>query len=95
LTTPEFASQVGLLWVLVLGLSLYNLANLLIFKGMYHNVPKIYLPAKIVYAVLFVISAYWSVPRWGLVGMVWTWVITSFLYLLLILYANASSLPSD
>src|SRR5439155_11832505 len=87
-TTSEFAQNASLLWILVLGIGLYQIANAFALKGMYFNLPQIYIGPKILYSILFLLSAIVLVPRHGVAGMAWSWVFSSFIYVALVMQAN-------
>jgi O-antigen/teichoic acid export membrane protein len=94
LTTSEFAQGHQILWVLVLGLSLFQIAQLITTKGLYHNIPKIYFYPKMFYAVSFLVFAYLGTIQFGMRGMAWSWVTSSFLYLIFVIYANKKCSPA-
>lgn len=87
-TTSEFARHHAALWVLVAGLSLFNLAQLLSLKGFSSRQTQLYVWPKGVQAASFLAFAYPLAKERGVVGVAMALVISSIVYLLLVIRAN-------
>ncbi len=88
LTSPVYAERHGLLWVLVLGLAIFQVAQLLVTQGLCHNQPAIYLIPKVLHGVASFGFALVLGHRFGVRGVAWGLVLASLTYLLLVLRAN-------
>ncbi len=82
LTTAEFAQHSGLLWILVLGLSLWQVGQLMALKGICANRPGLYLWPKGLHALVLLGAAIYLVRGYGLTGMAAALVIASVVYLI-------------
>lgn len=89
LTPGPFVQHHALLWVLVLGLSVFNLAQFLCTKGFYSNRPEIYLIPKTIHAAIFLLSAYFSALSHGIAGVAWALCGSSAVYLLAVIVVNS------
>jgi len=88
LTSQAFAVPKHTLWVMVLGLSLFNLAQLLVTKGLCHKTPKAYTWPKALQAIAFVILAVMLVDVMGLLGVALALCLSSLVYLLAVTETN-------
>jgi O-antigen/teichoic acid export membrane protein len=88
LTTPTFAEYSDVLWVLVLGLALANIAQLLVVKGLSHNRTTLYVVPKFAQACAFLALAYLLVSAFGVTGMAWALCLSSIVYLASVVAAN-------
>lgn len=87
-TSRAFASQHAILWVFVLGLSIFNIGQLLSIKGLYFNRPKIYLWPKGLQAGSFLLSAYFFAKQLGIMGVALALCVSSMIFLVTVLLAN-------
>lgn len=88
LTNSTFAEYHNMLWISVLGLSLFNMGQLLAIKGLYCNQPKIYFWPKAVQALSFIILAYSMAKLLGITGVAVALCVSSVIYLLAVIYVN-------
>ncbi len=88
LTTDEFARHSGLLWMLVLGLSLWQIGQLMTLKGMCANRPGIYLLPKGVHSLVLLGAGIYLVIHHGVVGMAAAFVVASAVYLFSVVMVN-------
>lgn len=89
LTSGTFTQYHNILWLSVLGSSIFNIGQIVAIKGLYTNQPKIYFGPKGVQAVSFLIFAYFLSKEFGLYGISYSLCISSVLHLLLIVYVNS------
>lgn len=88
LTTSAFAEYYKILWVVTLGIALFNIGQMLSLKGFYYNRTNVYLLPKAIQAVSFVISAFFLTKLYGVLGMALTLAFSSLLYLLAVYLVN-------
>jgi len=88
LTNEEYAGFHHVLWVLVLGLSLFNVAQMCSVKGFSYNNPYIYIWPKGIQAACFALMAYLLAYDYGILGVAIALCVSSFVYLLMVLYVN-------
>lgn len=88
LTTAEFARHSDLLWMLVLGLSLWQVGQLMTLEGTCANRPGIYLWPKGVHALVLLGCGIGLVMRYGVSGMAAALVIASVVYLITVSVVN-------
>ncbi len=87
-TNATFAVHHSVLWVSVLGISLFHIGQLLSLKGLYFNLPKIYLWPKGLQAGSFLILAYLLGKGFGIMGVASAVCVSSILYLGMVLFVN-------
>jgi O-antigen/teichoic acid export membrane protein len=88
LTNRSFSASHGILWITVLGLALYNIAQLLALKGIYNNTPNIYLWPKGVQALSFLFLAFMFARQMGIMGVSMALCLSSVVYLIMVLIVN-------
>lgn len=89
LTNAAFAAYHHTLWIVVLGLSLFNLAQLFTIKGLYCNRPRIYFWPKAWQAGSFLPAAYLMGSGFGITGVAAAICVSSVLYLGGVLVVNS------
>ncbi|HIJ96095.1 MAG TPA: oligosaccharide flippase family protein [Desulfuromonadales bacterium] len=87
-TNQLFAANHNILWIIILGLVLYNIGQLFCLKGMYSNQPNIYFWPKGVQALSLLLFGYLFTWHDGLVGMAWALCFSSVLYVVAVLIVN-------
>lgn len=88
ITNADFARYHHLLWLTVLGLSLFNIAQLFTIKGLNHNQPRIYLWPKVCQAISFLVLGYLLAKPFPLLGVAWGVCLSSAIYLLAVVAVN-------
>jgi O-antigen/teichoic acid export membrane protein len=88
LTTAEFARYSDLLWMLVLGLSLWQTGQLMALKGICANHPGIYLWPKGLHAVVLLGAGIYLVKNYSVTGMAAALVVASLVYLVAVGMVN-------
>jgi len=88
LTNATFAKNSGLLWIIVMGLSLFNLGQQLAMKGLSFNQPRIYLWPKILQAVSLLVLAYVLAHYLGIAGVAWAVCLSSVVYVVAVVAVN-------
>lgn len=88
LTSSVFTEHHRVLWVITLGLVLYNVGQLLVSKGLYCNQPQIYIWPKAIQGGSFLILAYFLAKHLGIPGLAVALCGSSLLYLTVILLVN-------
>lgn len=88
LTSSTFAQNHNILWIIVLGLSLFNIGQLLALKGIYSNQPNIYFWPKGIQAVSLLGAGYLLTRQYGLVGMAWALCASSVIYVGAVMFVN-------
>ena len=88
LTTKEFASMSGILWKLVLGLSLWNIGQLMALEGICANQPGIYLLPKGLHALVLVACGIYLVEYNGVAGMAFAIIIAAVFYIASVFLVN-------
>jgi|CXWL01.1.fsa_nt_gi O-antigen/teichoic acid export membrane protein len=87
-TTPEFVAYHHLLWIVVMGIGTFQLAQLLVLKGLSHNMTEGYLAPKLVQAVALVVLLVLLTNAIGVVGVAWSLFGSSLVYLFAVLWVN-------
>jgi O-antigen/teichoic acid export membrane protein len=87
-TNRLYAANHNVLWIVVLGLVLYNIGQIFCLKGMYSNQPTIYFWPKGVQALSLLVFGYLLAGHYGLVGMAWALCLSSVLYVMAVLTVN-------
>jgi len=88
LTNATFAEYHNLLWIIALGLCLFNLGQQLTIKGLSFNRPRIYLAPKILQALSLIILAYVLAHYFKIAGVAWAVCLSSAIYLVAVLVVN-------
>lgn len=88
LTNYSFNQYPGLLWMLVLGLSIFNLAQFITLKGFSFNRPDIYIFPKAIHAIIFVSLVFVMINIYGVLGVAYAFTISSLCYLFYVIYVN-------
>lgn len=88
LTSSIFTEHHHALWVITLGLVLFNVGQLLVSKGLYCNQPRIYLWPKAMQGGTFLILAYFLARHLGILGVAAALCGSSLLYVTGILFVN-------
>lgn len=89
ITNAVFSKYHNLLWILVLGLSLFNIGQLLALKGLYCNSPKIYFWPKGIQALSLLAAGYVLTSCYGLPGMAWALCFSSAIYVGAVIVVNS------
>lgn len=87
-TTGEFVHGHAVLWVIALGLSIFNVAQMISVKGFYYNQTGIYLVPKSLHGVLSLVFGFFLARQFGIQGVAWALCLSSLVYLLAVLAAN-------
>lgn len=88
LANADFSRHSEVLWVMVVGVSLFNIGQLLALKGLNFNRPEIYLFPKAVQAFSFLLLAYLLAKEYDLTGVAVALSGSSLLYLLMVALVN-------
>jgi O-antigen/teichoic acid export membrane protein len=87
-TNEQFSIHANLLWILMLGLAFFNIAQLYVLRGLNLTRSYIYLVPKAVQAVSFILVALILVGEFGMLGIGIALCASSLLYLLMVVRAN-------
>ena len=93
-TNEEFARYHQILWLSVLGLSLFNIGQLFTIKGLNYGRPRIYLWPKVWQAVSFVLFCLMLAGKYPLLGVAYGVCLSSLVYLVAVVLVNRR-LPSE
>lgn len=88
LTNATFAEYHNMLWIIALGLCLFNLGQQLTIKGLSFNRPRIYLIPKILQALSLFVLAYVLAHYFEITGVAWAVCLSSAIYLVAVLVVN-------
>lgn len=88
LSNGEFGNFASSLWVILAGICLFQLGQLLVMQGLAEARPNIYIIPKIIHAIVFLALTFCLADLYGIYGVGISLCISSFVYLLLILFAN-------
>lgn len=88
LTNSTFAAYHNTLWIIVLGLILFNIAQLFTIKGLYCNQPRIYFWPKVGQSGSFLLLAYLLAKNYGVTGVAVAICGSSLLYLGAVVIVN-------
>jgi len=88
LSNDEFGSFASSLWIILAGICLFQLGQLLVMRGLALARPNIYIIPKLIHAMIFLVLTYWLAGLYGIHGVGISLCISSFVYLLLISFAN-------
>ena len=88
IASAEFVPYHHLLWIMVLGLGVFQLAQFLVVKGLSHNVTEGYVVPKLLQAVGLLVLLWSLLNGMGIVGVPWAIVFSSMLYLCAVLWVN-------
>lgn len=89
LTNATFVAHHSMLWVTVLGLSLFNIGQLFALRGISYNRPNVYILPKGVQAISFLLMAYFGGRLYGLMGVAGALCGSSLLYVIAVLAVNS------
>ncbi len=96
IASDTYSEQHHILWVLVLGFSFANIAQILFLKAQNHKKPAAILPAWMVRAISFIILSIILSRLYGIPGMAYAFVISTFLYLIIVSFiTNKLSLEPE
>ena len=87
-TAPEFVVYHDLLWIVVMGVGTFQLAQLLVLKGLSHNMTEGYVVPKLVQAVVLVLLLVLFTNAMGVIGVAWALFGSSLVYLFAVLWVN-------
>lgn len=87
-TAPEFVAYHHLLWIVVLGVGIFQLAQLLVVKGLSHNATGGYVAPKLFQAITLLGLLWMLTNRMGILGVPWAIVVSSTFYLCAVLWVN-------
>jgi O-antigen/teichoic acid export membrane protein len=87
-TAPEFVAYHHLLWIVVMGVGTFQLAQLLVLKGLSHNMTEEYVVPKLVQAVVLVLLLVLLTNAIGVVGVAWALFGSSAVYLCTVVWVN-------
>ncbi|MRR53722.1 MAG: hypothetical protein EG822_04305 [Deltaproteobacteria bacterium] len=88
LTNTTFAKHHSMLWIIVLGLCLFNLGQQLTIKGLSFNQPRIYLWPKILQAASLFILGFFLAHYFEISGVAWAVCLSSIVYLVAVFAVN-------
>lgn len=88
LTNATFSGHSELLWVVVVGMALFNASQLLTIKGLNYSRPEVYLWPKAIHACAFVATAYFLAKPFQLMGVGVAMCVSSLLYYFSIVIVN-------
>ncbi len=88
LASTEIASHYAVLWKLVAGVSLYNIAQMSYLKGFSLGKTKVYTWPPVIHAAVFIVTGYFLVNISGISGMATAVLLSSTIYLAAILVVN-------
>jgi O-antigen/teichoic acid export membrane protein len=88
LTNRTFAEHSSILWLTVLGISIFNIGQLYTLKGQIYSQPSIYFWPKGIQAFSFLAAAFPLTHHAGIHGIAMALCISSLLYLAAVLYVN-------
>ena len=87
-TTEEFVHHHAVLGVIALGLSIFQMGQMLSMKGLYHNRPSIYILPKLLHGVLSAVLGFVLAKYFGIPGVAWALCLAAVIYLLAVLVVN-------
>ena len=88
ITNAEFARYHHLLWLFVLGLSLFHIAQISTMKGLNYNQPRIYFWPKVAQAVSFLVLGCMLAKPFPLMGVAYSVCFSSAIYLIAVFMVN-------
>lgn len=89
LTSSHYAQFPQVLWILIVGLSLFNIGQLLSLKGTYFNTPKVYFWPKAVQALTLLATAYVGAHTLGISGVAYAICFSSCIYCIAVMSVNS------
>ncbi len=92
LTNALYVEHANLLWLLVVNLAIFNIAQMLTIIGFCFNNPRIYVMPMAIKTVIFIILAYYLTARYQIQGVVFAVGISALIYLVLVIWINMSYL---
>lgn len=88
LTNATVADSASLLWVMFLGMALFQMGQLLVTEGLRLMRPEQYIGPKLWHAATLLLACWWLAGRWALNGAAWALVLSSLVYLMSVMRAN-------
>lgn len=88
LTNDTFAKNHNMLWIIALGLCLFNLGQQLTLKGLSFNRPRIYVLPKVLQALSLFVLAFVFAHYFEIIGVAWAVCLSSAIYLGAVLVVN-------
>lgn len=88
LTNENYAEHSQSLWVVVMGSSIFQLAQLMTVNGLSQKSSSRYLWPKILQAISLLFFGFFLVSKFGLTGMPWAIVISSLIYYFSVIRVN-------
>ncbi len=88
LANPSFARHGNILWMLVLGLALFHLAQLMVAEGLSKNLSRRYFWPKLAQGLTLLVAGYVLVAAYGLWGMAVALLLSSLVYCALVMQVN-------
>jgi O-antigen/teichoic acid export membrane protein len=87
-TNETFATYHQVLWISIMGLSIYNVGQLIGLKGLFFNRPNIYLWPKVLHASSFLLSAYLLGKHFSIMGVALALCFSALIHLFSVIYVN-------
>lgn len=81
LTSNKYLDGENNIWLFVVGIGLFNIAQFLITSGLARNKSKVYLKPKIIHALVSFITGLVLIPNFGVQGAVYAILLSSIFYL--------------
>ena len=88
MTSPAFGGYHQSLWVVVLGLSFFHVAQLQVTKGLNYHQTKLYIWPKCIQAVTFLVLLYLFARSMSVFGAALALCVSSFIYLISVMFVN-------
>ncbi|PLX85730.1 MAG: hypothetical protein C0617_03355 [Desulfuromonas sp.] len=88
LTNVQFSTYHQILWIVSLGLALFNLGQLFCLRGLCSKRPIVYFYPKLWHAISFFGFSFFGAMFYGLTGVSWGLCLSSIVYLVSVLLVN-------
>jgi O-antigen/teichoic acid export membrane protein len=92
-TAPEFVAYHQLLWIVVMGVGTFHVAQMFTLKGASHNKTRSYVIPKLLQAGTQISLLLWLTSTMGIIGAAWSLFGSSFVYLCAVLWVNRNIGP--
>lgn len=89
LANASFSRHGDILWMLVLGLALFHMAQLMVAEGLSRNLSRLYFWPKLAQGLALLVAGYFLVTAYGLWGMAMALLLSSLVYCALVMQVNA------
>jgi len=89
LANASFARYGNILWILVLGLAIFHMAQLMVAEGLSRNLSRRYFWPKFSQGLTLLVAGYVLVAAYGLWGMAVALLLSSLVYCALVMQVNA------